>query len=91
MLELEPGKDWFTGLLLELIEEPGHLLVQQPSLVQHAAKASGESFPIKSCNVVNVLYDAIIVSKAWSIDDHLHKSFILKRPHRPVDKDSYTR
>ncbi|WP_299707048.1 methyltransferase domain-containing protein [uncultured Tateyamaria sp.] len=31
VLELEPGKGWFTGLLLELIDSSGKLVVQQPS------------------------------------------------------------
>ncbi|PTX55476.1 putative methyltransferase [Litoreibacter ponti] len=31
VLELEPGKGWFTGLLLELIGSSGQLTVQQPS------------------------------------------------------------
>ncbi|WP_299508241.1 hypothetical protein [uncultured Roseobacter sp.] len=31
VLEMEPGKGWFTGLLLELIDSSGELIVQQPS------------------------------------------------------------
>ena len=33
ILELEPGKGWFTDILLRLIEPEGHLTVQQPALL----------------------------------------------------------
>lgn len=31
ILEVEPGKGWFTGILLELIDPTGTLIVQQPA------------------------------------------------------------
>lgn len=33
VLELEPGKGWFTDILLRLIEPEGQLIVQQPALL----------------------------------------------------------
>lgn len=80
VLELEPGKGWFTGLLLELIDNSGELVVQQPSALD-AFFGKDARKRVERAGKPNARYSSSSWEKLDAEDASIDRVIWLQGPH----------
>ncbi|MEM6739324.1 MAG: methyltransferase domain-containing protein, partial [Pseudomonadota bacterium] len=80
ILELEPGKGWFTDILLRLIGPEGHLTVQQPALLD-GFFGKDVSKKIKRAGRPNVTYSDAPFTEIAAGDATMDRVLWVQGPH----------
>lgn len=80
VLEMEPGKGWFTGLLLELIDSSGDLVVQQPSSLE-AFFGKDARRRVEQAGLPNARYSSLPWETLDAEDASIDRVIWLQGPH----------
>ena len=80
VLELEPGKGWFTEILQRLIGPRGHLTVQQPVMLD-AFFGKDVRRRLRSASYSNVTYSDAPFTDLETSDASIDRVFWLQGPH----------
>ncbi len=80
VLEIEPGKGWFTGLLLEHIDASGQLIVQQPAALDTFFGQDARKRVERSGNV-QARYSAASWETLEAADASIDRVVWLQGPH----------
>ncbi len=80
ILELEPGKGWFTDILLRLIGPKGHLTVQQPALLDGFFGKDARKL-VQGAPAPNANYSDAPFTKLSAADATIDRVLWIQGPH----------
>lgn len=80
ILELEPGKGWFTDILLRLIGPEGHLTVQQPALLDGFFGNDARKL-VRKAALPNTHYSDAPFTKLSAADATIDRVLWIQGPH----------
>ncbi|MEL7397079.1 MAG: hypothetical protein AAFN44_11975 [Pseudomonadota bacterium] len=80
VLELEPGRGWFTDILLRLIGPEGHLTVQQPALLDDFFGKDTRKL-VKKAALPNAIYSDAPFTSLSAADATIDRVLWIQGPH----------